>query len=232
MIILNFPGGAGGNWLRKVLLNQELKQGTKNFHYNENKNYQISFKKLHSVDPLDFDYLYSGSYFFNFYVNVIYKHFYLETDKFDNETYNKKFLECVNTARHICKFDTIKHLIFFNFDDLLFAPANFLTQVNYLQKKIQYQETSIDKFLEQKKLFFNTCVSTTELYENFDDSIWVAFVIGQLMNLDIIPTDFVISDYNNKHLCRQFANVNYNKCTLNKVYHFETNVQLPSFLDK
>ena len=232
-MILNYPGGAGGNWLRKILLNQQLIQDTKNFHYNHlHYNNKIICCNDHSLNPLDFDYLYSGSYFFNFYVNVIYKHFYLEVDKFNNKNYKETFLECVNTARHICKYDTIKDLIFFNFDDLLFKPEIFLTQVNCLQEKIKIQQTSITDFLQQRKLFFNTCVSTAKLYENFDNNVWVAFVLGQLMTLDIVPTDFVISDYNNQNLCMQFAKANYDKCTLNKVHHFNTNVQLPLFQDK
>jgi len=231
-MILNYPGGAGGNWLKKVLLNQPLRQNTKNFHYDRHSNNKIIGCKDHSLNPLDFDYLYSGSYFFNFYVNVIYKHFYLEVDKFNNKNYKETYLECINTSRHICKYATIKDLIFFNFDNLLFEPETFLIQVNCVQEKIKLQETSITNFLQQRKLFFDTCVSTAELHENFDNSVWVAFVLGQLMNLDIVPTDFVISDYDNQNLCMQFAKANYDKCTLNEVHHFNTNVQLPHFLDK
>ena len=218
--------------MRKVLLDQSITKDTKNFHYNNYTDHRIVGLKTHSINPSDFDYLYSGSYFFNFYINVLYKHFYLESKKFNNACYNEKFLECVNTARHICKFDNIKHLIFFDFDDLLSAPDTFLSQINCLQRKLNLQETTGIDFLEKRTLFFNTCVNTTKLHENFDNIFWVAFVLGHLMNMDIVPTDFSISAYDNQDLCKQFAETHYNKCVLNKVHHFETNIHLPLFLDK
>jgi hypothetical protein len=231
-MILNFPAGAGGNWLIKVLLNQPLRENTKNFHYDYFIDPRLSGLKDHNINPLEFDYLYSGSYFFNFYMNVMYKHFYLESSHFKNANYNGKFLECVNTARHICKFNTINHLIFFNFDNLLFAPDTFLSQINYLQKKLDLQQTSNIDFAQQRTLFFNTCVSTTDVYENFDNMYWVCFVIGELMNYNCVPTNFLISSYENQDKCKEFAQANYKQCKLTKVHQFNTNVYLPNLQGK
>jgi len=227
-MILSFPGGAGGQWLRKVILNNPIADSSLNFHYGFNGEH-ISYK--HSVILSEFDYLYSGSYYFNFYINVLLKHFN-QTAWFKKLNYRDTLLECVNTSRHICKFDNLTQHVFLNFNDLLDAPNKFLERVNQLQTILNITQTQEDLFLIYRTRFFNTCVAPAGIYENFDNMIWVAFVLGQLMNLDIVPTDFVITDYDNQNLCMQFAKENYNECTLNKVYHFNTNVQLPRFLDK
>ena len=76
-------------------------------------------KLVHEIDPLKFKYLLSGKSYFNFYLNVIYKYFHHDKDIFTETDYKNYFLECVNTARFLCKFDHIHKHIFFNFDDLI-----------------------------------------------------------------------------------------------------------------
>jgi hypothetical protein len=226
---LSFPSGAGGNWLRKVILSHAIVDNSLNFHYDYNGSI-ISYN--HSIHPFDFDYLYSGNYYFNFYVNVLVKHFIAELDSFNTNNYEKTFLECIDTARHICTFDVLKHLIFFNFDDLLNNPSHFVKQINQIQQQLKISLVKEEEFLVYRTRFFNTCVNTTTVYENFDNMIWVAFVIGQLMEIDCTPDDFAISDYRNQELCKEFAKTHYGLCKLTNVHHFDTNVYLPDLGNK
>jgi len=228
-MILSFPSGAGGNWLRKVILNQPISDSSSNFHYDYN-GATISYN--HSIYPFEFDYLYSGDYYFNFYANVLVKHFIAELDSFNTDNYEKTFLACVDTARHVCTFDSLKQIIFFNFDDLLNNTSNFVKQINQIQQQLGIPLVKEQEFLIYRTRFFNTCVNTTTVYENFDNMIWVAFVIGQLMEIECTPDDFAISDYDNQNLCKEFAKTHYELCKLTKVHHFDTNIHLPDLCDK
>ena len=229
-MILNYPGGAGGQWLSKILLGHEIKKNPRNFHYQTPSKNRVNIKTalFHNVDPATFDCLYSGSYYFNFFVNVIYKAF-LEQSQFQNGNFATQFLRCVDTARHICKFEEIKHLIYFNFDDLLHDPHIFFNQVQLIQQQQQWPEINYDNFLLKRELFFETCVSTQDLFEKFDKTTWVAFVMGQLMNKDIVPTEFLMQDCANLNLTKKFAKLHYSKCDLVKVHHFNTQIKMPAF---
>jgi hypothetical protein len=227
-MILSFPGGAGGHWLRKVILNDPVAGNALNFH-NEYTGEHISFN--HSVDPSEFDYLYSGSYYFNFYINVLLKHFN-EMDWFREKDYQDTFLECVNTARHICKFSKLTQDVFFNFDDLINSPNKFLGQINQMQTIMNVSQTHEDEFLNYRDKFFSTCVNPTGTYENFENMSWIAFVLGQLMTVDCVPLEFSIGEFDNQELCKEFAKKHYELCKLNNVYYFDTNLYLPDLLDK
>ena len=103
MHIISFPGGSGGNWLYNTLTNQTYNYGSANFHTSSDKKEKL----VHEIDPLKFKYLLSGKSYFNFYLNVIYKYFHHDKDIFTETDYKNYFLECVNTARFLCKFDHI-----------------------------------------------------------------------------------------------------------------------------
>ena len=59
---------------------------------------------------------------------------------------------------------------------------------------------------------------------------WVCFVIGQLMDYDCIPTDFLITSFDNQDKCKEFAKKNYHLCKLTNVKFFDTPIHLPNFL--
>jgi len=229
-MILSYPGGVGANWLVKVINQSLILPDTVNFHYDRNK--RRSILPVHETDVTKFDYLYSGSSYFNFYTNVLLKHFIYEKNIFDTTSYETSFLTCVNTARYICKFDQIKDHIFFNFDELVDVPLAFVNKVNQLQTKLGIGITGIEDFIKQRDIFISTCVNTLDVYENFDNMYWVCFVIGELMNYDCVPTNFLISLYENQDKCKEFAQANYKQCKLTKVHQFNTNVYLPNLQGK
>jgi hypothetical protein len=229
MIILSFPGGAGGNWLKRLIRDdfEEFKTPGINFH--RKRNTDSTVKLIHELDRTKFTHLYSGTFYFNFYVNVLYKHFVHER-KIQNLDYESALLTCVDTAKYICSFDLIKDSIHFDFDDLVHRPDEFIRKVNAVQLEYQLPITHSDRYFSFRKDFFDTCVNISDLHENFDNMIWTSFVIGQLMNLNIVPNDFEIHRVDNQSLCKKFAIDNYSNCMLKNSYEFQSSVLLDDFL--
>jgi hypothetical protein len=231
MINISFPGGAGGNWLLSLLRNESLPNNPINFHdHNHAEIKKYSIKLIHELDPTKFDYLLSGKSYFNFYLNVIYKLFHHDQDIFYQTNYKTHFLECVNTARFLCKFDQIYNHVFFHYDDLIDMPMNFYTQLYKFQIENSYKIISEEDFLLRRNQYVNTCVNPIPIKHNFDNMFWVCFVIGQLMDLDLIPQDFFIYEYQNQDQCKQFALDHYQQCTLTKTHDIDTNVFMPNLL--
>lgn len=231
MINISFPGGAGGNWLLNLLCKDLLPDNPINFHkhnYAQIKKYSIEL--VHELDPTKFDYLYSGKSYFNFYLNVIYKLFHHDLNIFTQTDYKTHFLECVNTARFLCKFDLIYDHVFFNYDDLIDVPDNFYTQLYKFQIENSHNILSEEDFSLHRDRYIDTCVNPMPIKHNFDNMFWVCFVIGQLMNLDLVPQDFSIHEYQHQDKCKQFALDNYQQCTLTKIHDIDTNVFMPNLL--
>jgi hypothetical protein len=226
---ISFPGGAGGNWLASVINFEEYQKDLAHFHkHTKNKNY--NFVVIHELDPTKFDYLYSGKSYFNFYLNVVYKLFHHDLNIFTQTDYRTHFLECVNTARFLCKFDQIYDHVFFNYDDLIDSPVNFYRQLYTFQKDNSYDICSEEDFLLHRNMYVDTCVNPIGIEHNFDNMFWVCFVIGQLMNLELVPKDFSIYEYQNQDECKQFALDNYQHCTLTKIHNIDTNIFMPNLL--
>jgi len=229
MINISFPGGAGGNWLISTLNFESIQHNTINFHkHSTNKNYNI--RLVHELDQNKFDYLFSGKSYFNFYVNVLYKCFHKEFDIFNTTSYKTHFLECINTARFICAFDKIFDRVFFNFEDLVNSPEKFYKKLHEFQTVNKFDKLNYEDFATRQQKFISTCVNISEIYENFDNMIWVCFVLGQLMNSDIVPNDFFIFEKQNQQKCIDFALDQYHNCRLRQVQHFDSNVCLPKLL--
>jgi hypothetical protein len=231
MINISFPGGAGGNWLLNLLCNESLPSDPTNFHkHNYKQIYKYSIKLVHELDITKFNYLYSGKSYFNFYLNFIYKCSHNDLDIFNQTDYKTYFLECVNSARFLCRFDQIYDYIFFNYDDLIDVPENFYGQLCKFQIKNSHDTISEEDFLLRRDQYIATCVNPATVKHNFDNMFWVCFVIGQLMNLNLVPQDFLIHEYQNQDRCKQFASDNYQRCTLTKIHDFDTNVFMPNLL--
>jgi hypothetical protein len=229
MMRVSFPGGAGGNWLKDTLLQGEYATDSVNFHNTTSKK-SSKIKLVHELDIRKFDYLYSGKSYFNFYLNVMYKLFHHERDIFNKTDYKTYFLESINTARFLCKFDQIYDHTFFNFDELINFPDNFYKKLVEYQTNNNLSVISLQDFLSRRDMFFSTCVNTSSIKFNFDNMFWVCFVIGQLMNLEIYPRDFSIYEYQNQDKCKQFAVDNYHFCTHIKIYDIDTKVFMPKLL--
>ena len=224
MIVISFPGGSGGNWLRSVIEKEPMVGNLTHFHQH-NQTPVVSI--IHELDVSKFQYLLSGDYYFNFFVNVIYKCFYKDLQFTESRNYKDYYTECVNTARYLCQFDRIKDHTYFNFNDLIDNDQQFYRNITLAFPNLNL--TYAD-FVARKNLFFETMVETQNLYENFDEPIWVSFVLGQLMNHNIVPADFSIYEKENQQLSAEFARQNYHYCKLRQVHHFKTNVFLPNLL--
>ena len=229
MVKISFPGGSGGNWLLNVLQHEYLHKNPINFHQHiGGKNYDIKWR--HELDPTKFDYLYSGKYYFNFYLNNLYKHFHQELDIFNTTDYKTHFLKCVDTARHICCFSELNNLIFFDYADLIHTPENFYKKIVEFCTLNNFDQIDYDTFLLKREKVVSTVVDPMPIYENFDNMFWVCFVIGQLMNLGKVPFDFFIYQPENQTQCQEFAKKNYQYCNLREMHQADTQIFLPNLL--
>jgi hypothetical protein len=229
-MIISFPGGAGGNWLAKVLHHSLISTNSVNFHQPGRHNVLFDLHICHELDPVKFDFLLSGTSYFNFYLNVLFKLFHHERNVFEEQSYKDAFLICVNSARFLCKFDNIKHHVYFNFDDLVLTPELFYQKIIQAQSTYKIPVIQREYFLAARTSFLNTCVNPKQVFENFDNMFWVTFVLGQLMNQDIVPSEFLIHEYHNQARCKEFAQINYYRCGLSNVHYLDTAVFMPEVI--
>jgi hypothetical protein len=219
--------GAGGNWFKSTL-NLELLENKKyiNFHGRHQKNdwIRISHITEHSESKL----IFSGTAYFNFFVNLIYKHYYYVHNLFEITDYEHYWMTIVAASFEICQYDKFSNNLNFNFDDLISNPTNFYNATTNLQKLSNKPTIKFDDFLYRRKKFIDSCVNISDMTENFNNMIWVAFVLGQLMIYKIHPS-FSIADFKNQDLCKQFAQENYHHCQLKNFINFDTQIFLPKF---
>ena len=80
-VTIFYPIGAGGNWLKSTLALTPLNnQKYVNFHGNQ----QSWVNLKHTIEDIGgSDLIFSGSSYFNFFVNHIYKHYCYEKDIFN-----------------------------------------------------------------------------------------------------------------------------------------------------
>jgi hypothetical protein len=229
MICISFPSGAGGHWLYG-LLQKETQQKTVHFH--RHSKYIKELNLSHDLDPTKFDFLLSGRYYFNFYLNVIFKYFNVDKNLF-RDNYTVAFNKTYETAQFIKQYESLENRIFFNFDDLLYNDKNFYQKVIAVQQQIGIDPVSYQDFVFRKNIYLSTCVNPYDVFENFDNIIWVCYVLAMLDMVGIRPHDethFYTFLSENQTLCKQFAKKNYHFCPTIDCHFFETNVILPKLL--
>ena len=234
-VTIFYPMGAGGAWLKSTLALTPLNnQKYVNFHgwstNNSHSNQQSWVNLKHTIEDIGgSDLIFSGSSYFNFFVNHIYKHYCYEKDIFNKNNYDYYWLTIVAASYGICKYNKFIDVLYFNFDDLIRQPDIFYKKIVELQTNSNKPVIDFDNFLFRQKKFIYTCVNINGMIENFDNMYWVAFVLGQLMIYKIHPT-FPIAKIDNQDRCKQFARDNYHNCKLNNFVNFDTTIFLPKFL--
>lgn len=223
MLSLSHINGIGGNWLRQVILNYPIDATKGNFHI------KSSHEKIHLNHYLeDFDYLYYGEYWFNFYLNQIYKLLHLDLNMFSTHSYEKCFLRCMTEA-HLVKFKPLADGGFFKFNDLLFDPDKFLECIHHIQNQLAIKNVSQTSFLESRNKFFSTCVNVKDIYANNNNIFWICYALGELQCLGFVPSNFIVSDIKNKNLCLEFINQHRQLLQDVPIYHFDSGVIMPEF---
>ena len=235
--LISFPNGAGGNWLAATIMrgvkiaddSMRHWHGESSQHWdNASHSKVMPFLLEHETDPAYFSHLFSGSLYFNFYLNFVYKFGIIDGQI--TKDYHSRFIDLVNSAKFICLFEELKDRVHFDFDNLLLDdPVDFYNKVTRFQSMIDCNQISFKDFKQSRDNFIKSCVNPSNIYENFDNLYWVAFVVGQLMNQNIVPTSFSIFDQNNFELCKQFAFDNYDKCAIRKVHYFNNNIFMPEY---
>lgn len=238
---LCYVPGSGGNWLRRIVIKEPLQSGSANFHRDCNGNLgrfghlSSSLGKLvPGVDLIHHytshhDYFFSGTCYFNFYLNKLYKFDQIENKFFDQFHYTKWVNKCLHTAQWI--FDFEKHIDHcnINFVDLVHDPKEFLQQANQICNQISVPVLTSDEFLPLRAQFLETCVNPDSVYENWNNMFWVLFVVAELELRGITPQDFAVNDPNEVQNLISFAKNNYHACTLKHVVPISSNVCMPEW---
>jgi len=227
--LLCYPVGAGGNWLRRVLLDEPLPSGAQNFHRDINgdigpcttlNNSTPGIILTHNTEH-NWRWIFSGQHRFNFYLNRLYKTEHLEKNIFVNKPAQMSGA-CIEIAKRVCTFDAPTP--WFDFEDLLSDPDKFLLHVNQARDEIDVSALSLGQFLASRDAFLSTCVDTQELYENWDNPYWTLFVVAQLECQGILPN----CKFEDPTI-RQFAQHNYQHCAAIPVHHFNNRVTMPEW---
>lgn len=231
--IINFPGGAGGNWLISLLTTEPIpKSAIKNWHNHTISAAHAKFRTEHLLTD-NYDILYSGSHYYNFYLNVLYKYYYVEQD-FD-PTYQGRFNKLFEVARWLNDWNVAhghKQADIF-FDHLINEHLTFYENIVKIQDSMDLPSIDFDEFLIRRSLFFDTCIKTDDSFGNFDSMAFVIFVLAWLERQGIFPTchtHFIMNDPNNQELCKRFALDNYHLCPDINHHVFESGRVCPNFL--
>jgi hypothetical protein len=181
---IHFPMGAGGKWLKTVLHNDPLDQASYvNFHMDfPDANWVILSHNNYRCDLA-----LGGAYSFNFFCNQVYKHLHWELDYFSASPYSVWFYRIVIASAGITKLQNQFDRPYFDWHDLLQQPDQFLHNIHQVQAQYNQPQTTHQWFDHARALFLNSCVNVEPYYNNFDSVWWVAYCVGQLSAVEILP---------------------------------------------
>jgi len=225
MIHLSFVNGIGGHWLRQLILAMPIDTKTGNFHVKRFPNDVVFI----SHELKNFDYLYYGEHWFNFYLNQIYKLHHIERNIFATKSYKECFMQCMTVAS-LLKFRPLADQAFFKFEDLLFDTDKFLKCVHHVQDQLQIEKISQEFFLAAREKFFSTCVEARDIYNNVDNTFWICYALGELQSQGLTPGNFIVADLKNRDLCLDYIHQHrHNLKQSIPIYQFNSGVVMPQF---
>lgn len=228
---INFPGGAGGNWLVSVLI-LEPESSASRVHWHDRSVIDNPFYLEHRLDD-EFDLLFSGTYCFNFYLNVLFKKYL--TDRLFGCTYQQRFDKMYEVARWLYDWNSIQgpKKSDFLFDDLIKNHLTFYQSVCRIQQSHNLPCININEFDRRRDLFLASCVKSDDQFGNLDDMTFVIFVLAWLERQGFYPhesTHFVMNHPDNQHLCKKFAFEHYHLCPPIQSHVFASGRPCPDFL--
>jgi hypothetical protein len=194
-LIIVYPGGAGGSWLDNLIYKLENKMfiyyGSyihTNFHsIDRSENLCVT----HNCTIEDAIY-FNGIYKFNFYLNIIKKHYLLDTT-FLNSTFTEQIDKLSDQASLLIGFTNRVDL---NYFDLWSDPDKFINELfNILdQHNLQYfkEKDICYNSIEQYK---KTTVDPLLYLNNYDELVWLGWVCG-IVKSKKIPLSFEIASTN------------------------------------
>ena len=86
--------------------------------------------------------------------------------------------------------------------------------VQQFKKDFDLPRIDFESFLGYRESFLNTNIQPNDIFENFDNFFWITFVLGYLMNKNIVPSYFIISDPENFNECKNFVKEHYQQNSL------------------
>jgi hypothetical protein len=226
-ITIIFPAGAGGNWVASTidfLNNNDLEHNLVNFH-----NFKSSQVRLtHSFDTNEVGYVLSGKTIFNFYLNLLHKlyHYQFSIRNKDYCTWSMKYFE---VSTHSFDFINVDRKVDLSFDDLIDNDIKFYNKIIDIQQVHNLTTIPFDEFLYRKSKFFKTCVNPKPVFKNFDDPVWVFFLLGILDRINIRPhgsEHFYMFEEKDFNKAKNFVLKHFHNVPEIEYYEFDTDVFL------
>lgn len=185
-LLVCYPSGAGGWWLSNLIHKLQINQfdnehiNTVNFHRHTRSNsvYVSHYPITTLPDNIVYDQSinFTGSCFFNFYINVIEK-LYVDSNMLGESFHNDCHLlscEALNKFNFPIKTD-LDYTLIFN-DPAMFIENLFSILDN---SNIRYTKNT-DICLQSINQFKNSCPDPQKYYGNYDSLIWLGWCIGLL----------------------------------------------------
>lgn len=180
-LIINFPGGAGGNWLSNLIFNIETKLHkvpTNNLEYHNSPKSKL-VKLTHNIDA-DIGINYNTVYCFNVYINVIIKG---NSNSLECLSAVDKIQLCDNHAENVIKWSTQR--IDLDYAWVYTDIEKFVNVLKTLLAKLNVQEPDIEYILRSIARFKETCPDPMLYFADYTSPIWLGWCTGYLRHNNI-----------------------------------------------
>ena len=212
MTTLSFPGGAGGNWIKKILFDDAFDYNTNEGHFHAGTDILYPAIEL-SHDTAQFDILLNGNCCLNIALNMAVKFHMIQARSYVTASWGEAVatvLDCVNSTVHkYSEFSATEPDL--DYKSLFVYPDVFLEQIHTVQTKLGLPKIDREKFLEQRQKYVDSCVCSVDIIQNWENEFWVIYILGDLQQQGICP-EFTIFDRNNWSETVAWAQDNYVHC--------------------
>ena len=214
---LAFPGGAGGNWVKKTLYSHnweefsEVDQGG-HFHQGNDSLYELNL--THDFEQADFRM--NGDCCLNVYLNQTVKFHKLQNNSYKDKTWSEAFNQTINNAFNIATLYSQARIypVDLDYRALFLNPSLFHVQLNCVAEALELEPISRVYYEKSRMRYIQSCVSTEEVFCDWDNELWVAYVLGDLQYQEIYPHDIDVMDENSYPDTVKWAQEHVRKCLI------------------
>lgn len=232
---LAFPGGAGGNWVKKTLNNHNWEEFSNldhggHFHQGNDSLYQLEL--THDFEQADFRL--SGDCCLNVFLNQTVKFHKFQNNSYQDKTWSEAFDQIINNAVDTARLweHARKYPIDLNYRALFFNPGLFHAQLDRVAEALELEPVSRVYYENSRMRYVQSCVSTEEVYADWDNEVWTAYVLGDLQYQEIYPSDIDVMDKSSYTDTVKWAREHVRKCLIvNSWVPLRTDLKVASIKD-
>jgi hypothetical protein len=221
---LLFAPGSGGNWLIHTINNMPLKNNGTNFHQRTWTLASVLIEPTHHV-PAEPFLFFQGNLNLNFFLNSIYKYWFKEKHAGNDPIwFLNKMLRNWSVIVNLSQLD---HKPDFDWHTLLHDPDQSHAQLLHLQNVHAQTAMSSADFLQRRQAFFNTMVSTSNVYQNWDNELWVLAVLADAKYQGVLPESWQFESQLPWSHYRDLAITQFENCKNISYHDFGTTTVVP-----